>query len=40
MCYSAEDPPTTRALVLVDAVDGRVVEHLSEDNPELAPESR
>jgi hypothetical protein len=40
MCYSADDPPTTRALVLVDAVDGRVVEHLSEDNPELAPESR
>jgi len=40
MCYSAKDPPTTRALVLVDAVDGRVVEHLSEDNPELAPESR
>ena len=40
MCYSAEDPPTTRALVLVDAVDGRVVEHLSEDNPDLAPESR
>jgi hypothetical protein len=40
LCYSAEDPPTTRGLVLVDAVDGRVVEHLSEDNPELAPEGR
>ena len=28
LCYSAEDPPTRRGLVLVDAVDGRVVEHL------------
>jgi hypothetical protein len=34
LCYSAEDPPTRRGLVLVDAVDGRVVEHLVEDNPE------
>ena len=33
-CYSTEDPPTRRGLVLVDAVDGRVVEHLIEDNPE------
>ena len=40
LCYSTEEPPTRRGLVLVDAVDGRVVEHLSEDNPELAPESR
>lgn len=37
LCYSADDPPTRRGLVLVDAVDGRVVEHLVEDNPELAP---
>lgn len=37
LCYSAEDPPQHRGLVLVDAVDGRVVEQLVEDNPELAP---
>lgn len=37
MVYSAEDPPTRRGLVLVDAVDGTVVEHLGEDNPDLAP---
>ena len=35
LCYSADDPPTRRGLVLVDAVDGTVVEHLVEDNPEL-----
>jgi hypothetical protein len=40
MCYSAEDPPLQRGLVLVDAVDGRVVEHLSEDNPEPVLEPR
>src|SRR5215203_4136961 len=34
LCYSAEEPPRRRGLVLVDAVDGRVVEHLVEDNPE------
>lgn len=34
LCYSAEEPPAKRGLVLVDAVDGRVVEHLVEDNPE------
>ena len=34
LCYSAEDPPTRRGLVLVDAVDGKVVQHLTEDNPE------
>jgi len=34
LCYSAEDPPERRGLVLVDAVDGVVVEHLVEDNPE------
>ena len=33
-CYSAEDPPQRRGFVLVDAVDGRVVEHFVEDNPE------
>jgi hypothetical protein len=34
LCYSVEDPPERRGLVLVDAVDGRVVERLVEDNPE------
>ena len=34
LCYSAEDPPTQRGLVLVDAVDGHVVEHLVENNPD------
>lgn len=33
-CYSSEDPPRRRALVLVDAVTGEVVEKLVEDNPE------
>lgn len=33
-CYSAEEPPVNRGLVLVDAIDGRVVECLIEDNPE------
>lgn len=40
LCYSAEDPPVQRGLVLVDAVDGRVVEHLSEANPELTSDLR
>jgi hypothetical protein len=35
-CYSSEDPPRTRALVLVDAVTGKVVEKLVEDNPDAA----
>jgi hypothetical protein len=34
LCYSAEEPPTRRGLVLVDAVDGRVLEHLVEDVPD------
>jgi len=34
LVYSAEEPPRRRALVLVDGVDGRVLEHLVEDNPE------
>jgi hypothetical protein len=34
LLYSAEDPPTQRGLVLVDAVDGEVVDHYVEDNPE------
>ncbi len=34
LCYSTEDPPERRGLVLVDAIDGTVVERLVEDNPE------
>jgi hypothetical protein len=34
LIYSAEDPPRRRGLVLVDAIDGSVVEHLTEENPE------
>jgi hypothetical protein len=33
LCYSAEDPPLYRGLVLVDAVDGTVIEHLVQDSP-------
>ena len=32
--YSTEEPPVHRGLILVDAVDGRIVECLVEDNPE------
>jgi hypothetical protein len=34
LVYSAENPPSQRGLVLVDAVDGRVLEHMVEANPE------
>ena len=34
LCYSTEEPPEQRGLVLVDAVDGRVIQHLVEGNPE------
>jgi hypothetical protein len=34
LVYSAEDPPDRRGLVLVDGVDGAVVEWFVEDNPE------
>jgi hypothetical protein len=34
LLYSAENPPTTRGLVLVDGVDGAIVEWFSEANPE------
>jgi len=34
MCYSAQEPPLQRGLVLIDAVDARVVECLVEANPE------
>lgn len=34
MCYSAQEPPLQRGLVLIDAVDARIVECLVEMNPE------
>lgn len=40
LVYSAEEPPRRRGLVLVDAIDGHVVEHLVEDNPDMALEAR
>ena len=34
LCYSAEEPPHDRGLVLVDALDGAIVEQLVEANPD------
>jgi hypothetical protein len=34
LLYSAEDPPDRRGYVVVDAVDGSVIGHFVEDNPE------
>jgi len=34
LVYSSENPPRHRGLVLVDAIDGRIFEHLVEANPE------
>jgi hypothetical protein len=34
LLYSAEEPPAKRGLVLVDGLDGAVVQHVVEDNPE------
>ena len=34
MIYSAQDPPLQRGLVLIDAIDARVIECLVESNPE------
>jgi hypothetical protein len=34
LLYSSEDPPAKRGLVLVDAVDGEVLDQVVEDNPE------
>ncbi|CAA9245506.1 MAG: hypothetical protein AVDCRST_MAG20-1956 [uncultured Acidimicrobiales bacterium] len=34
LLYSAEEPPEQRGLVLVDGIDGEVLEHFVEDNPE------
>ena len=35
LCYSAEEPPLQRGLVLVDAIDKRTIECLVEENPEI-----
>ena len=34
LLYSSEDPPAKRGLVLVDGVDGEVLDQVIEDNPE------
>jgi hypothetical protein len=34
LLYSADEPPTQRAFVLVDGVDGTIVDSFVEDNPE------
>ena len=34
MCYSVQEPPLQRGLVLIDAIDARIVECLVESNPE------
>ncbi len=34
LVYSAEEPPAMRGLVLVDGVDGEIVAHFTEPNPE------
>lgn len=35
LCYSAEEPPRQRGLVLVDAIDASVVEQMVQANPEI-----
>jgi len=35
LCYSAEEPPLQRGLVLIDAIDERTIECLVEENPEI-----
>lgn len=34
LLYSSEEPPAKRGMVLVDAVDGEVLDQIVEDNPE------
>lgn len=34
LLYSADEPPSKRGLVELDAVDGEILGHYSEDNPE------
>lgn len=38
LCYSDEDPPRRRGLVLVDAIDGHVIEHLTQEAADEWPE--
>ena len=40
LLFSAEEPPATRGFVLVDAVNGEVLDQIVEDNPEDWSESR
>jgi hypothetical protein len=37
LCYSSENPPRQRGLVLVDAVSGSVLEHMTQENEEEWP---
>lgn len=39
LVFSAEDPPTQRGLVVVDAVDGHIVDSYQEEMPELERQS-
>ncbi|MBL8779017.1 MAG: hypothetical protein JNK12_24035 [Acidimicrobiales bacterium] len=34
LVYSADEPPTKRGLVLIDGVDGEIIDQFVEDNPE------
>lgn len=34
LLYSADEPPTKRGLVIIDGVDGEVIDQFVEDNPE------
>jgi len=38
LCYSSENPPRHRGLVLVDAVSGTILEHMTQDNEEDWPD--
>ena len=40
LVYSNEEPPTKRGLVLVDGINGDVLQHFVEDNPEDWSDSR
>ena len=40
LLYSNEEPPTKRGLVLVDGINGDVLQHFVEDNPEDWSNSR
>lgn len=39
LCYSSENPPRQRGLVLVDALTGRVIEHMTQENEDDWPSS-